>query len=437
MPRQIATISTEGMPVWDTFEASFFLGAGLSVGIVLGILFPSLWRTFRRRFRKNAYSAPQSEKLEQKLDVTLKIMRDESEQVEAQSSENESNPLNINISEKILIAQSFVLARNYFQIGNARTAIQLYIDILTNENVSKIETNRALFELSQVYASIGLYMRAFDTAIELFYRKPKNSEILIHILNICAKGYFPEKLNSALNIYKGSPDKGLRLSIAHALCKIGEIYFEKKNLNQAQELARRAIGWERTSGRALILLWQATSQELWQRIDNDPKLMWTALATDLDALLHIFKSTTASHVASAPFLSKILNKMSAQQGITENYAILQKEFLQTFRPEKFDENIQKSLWASIFHATLLIQETPELNKSKFLCDVVAILVDNNESFEYITTQSKAAQIGYTSHQCEKCNAFFPTFVWKCTNCDTEETLRPMIYPDLTRSKVRI
>ncbi|KAB8029716.1 tetratricopeptide repeat protein [Fluviispira multicolorata] len=437
MPRQIATISTEGMPLWDTFEVSFFLGAGLSVGIVLGILFPSLWRTFRRRFRKSSQYAPNNEKLEQKLDVKLKIILDTLSPVNIPVIENNFNNIKEKSNEKTNLALDFVIARNSFQIGNARKSIQIYIDILTNENVSKIETNRALFELSQVYSSIGLFMRAFDTAIELFYRKPKQTEILTHILEICSQGYFPDKLNTALSIYKGSPDDQLRISIAHALCKIGEIHFDKKNATQAQEWARTAVGWIRTSGRALILLWQATSQELWQRIENDPKLMWTALATDLDALVHIFKTTKTSPAAAAPFLAKILTQMGNQQGIIENYAIIQNEFLRALKREKFDENIQKSLWASIFHATLLIQESPELKKSKFLCDVIAILVEDHNCFKFIINQSKAAQIGYTSHQCENCNAFFPSFVWKCTKCATEETLKPIIYPDLTQCKTGI
>jgi hypothetical protein len=31
--------NADRLPMWDTFEASFFVGAGLSVGIVLGIKF--------------------------------------------------------------------------------------------------------------------------------------------------------------------------------------------------------------------------------------------------------------------------------------------------------------------------------------------------------------------------------------------------------------
>lgn len=407
MPRQITTISTDGLPMWDTFEASFFVGAGLSVGIVLGILFPSLWRTFRRRFRKSSHYAPDGKKLEQKLNVNLKILGDSLDSEDSYILEPDHTQRQQENTNFVFVAEAFVLARNYFQIGNARDSIKIYIDILTHESVSKQETQRALYELSQIYASIGLKARAFDTAIELFRRKPKNAEVLEHILNVCSSGFFPDKLTTALEIYKGSPDSSLRLSIAHALCKIGEVQLiEKKKIEESIELARTAVRWERSSGRAMILLWQATSHELWQKVENDPKMMWAALAADLEALIQIYKNTNVSPAAGASYLSKIIVKMSEEKEVVESYAVVRDEFSRVLNQDKIDLNTQKNLWASIFHAALLIQQSPELKKGRFLPDVLAILGENQSYFDFIAKQEEAARIGYSSHYCEKCSSFF-------------------------------
>jgi lipopolysaccharide biosynthesis regulator YciM len=432
--RQISTISTEGMPMWDTFEASFFLGAGLSVGIVLGILFPSLWRTFRRRFRKSSHYAPDGKKLDHKLTINLKILS-EGEEPNSNDLEELISPHNyLDQNSFVYLPEAFVLARNYFQIGNARESIKIYIDILTHENVSKQETHRALFELSQVYASIGLQVRAFDTSIELFRRMPKNTEVLEHILKVCSSGFFPDKLNIALSIFKGSPDAKLRLNIAHSLCKIGEIQLlEAKKFGNATDLARSALRWERSSGRAMILLWQATSHELWQKVAHDPKMMWTALAADLEALIQIYSNTNVSPAAGAKYLSIIISKISNEREAIESYTIVQNEFTRTLNKEKITLNIQKYLWASIFHASLLIQNSPELKNSRFLSDVLAILGENQSYFDFILKQDEAARIGYSSHYCEKCGSFSSSFAWKCLYCNAEETLKPIIMPSFEHS----
>lgn len=425
-------ISTDGMPMWDTFEASFFVGAGLSVGIVFGILFPSLWRTFRRRFRKSSHYAPDGKKLDQNLAVNLKILNEGDDFTNHESQ----NSLSIQNSF-IYISQAFVIARNYFQIGNVRESIKIYIEILTHENVSKQETNRALFELSQVYASIGLNMRAFDTLFELFRRMPKSTIILEHILKICAAGFFPDKLNQALNIFKGNSDTTLRLKIAHSLCNIGETHLlDIEKLNKAIELARNALRWEQSSGRAMILLWQATSQEIWQKISHDPKMMWAALGTDLEALIQINKNTYLSPVAPAKYLAAIISKISDAKEAIESFTIVKNEFNKIFNKEKIDQNIQKYLWASIFHASLLIQNSPELKKSRFLSDVLAILGEEPRYFELVLQQSEAARIGYSAHYCEKCKSFFSSFAWTCSFCNAEETLKPTIIPSFEHLEAR-
>ncbi len=429
--RQITTISTDGMPMWDTFEASFFVGAGLSVGIVLGILFPSLWRTFRRRFRKSSHYAPDGKKLEHKLAVNLKILGEGDEpninDLDAIQSNHDKNSF-------VYLPEAFVLARNYFQIGNARESIKIYIDILTHENVSKQETHRALFELSQVYASIGLQVRAFDTSIELFRRIPSNTEVLEHILKVCSSGFFPDKLNIALAIFKGSPDAKLRLNISHSLCKIGEMQLlETEKFDKAIELARSALRWERSSGRAMILLWHATSHELWQKISHDPKMMWTALAADLEALIQIHSNTNVSPAAGAKYLSIIISKISDEREAIESYAVVQNEFTRTLNKDKITLNTQKYLWASIFHASLLIQNSPELKKGRFLSDVLAILGESHCYFDFVLKQGEAARIGYASHFCEKCSSFSSSFAWKCLYCNAEETLKPIIMPSFEHS----
>ncbi len=434
MARQFSTTVNDSLPMWDTFEASFFVAAGLSVGIVFGILFPSLWRTFRRRFRKISHYAPPEQKLNSHLHPKLAILGEVAADVNEDITEIEVHIIYQKLKRLIKISEAFVLARNFFQIGNSKEAINLYIEIITNETVSKQETNRALFELSQVYASLRLYLRAFDTGFELFRRAPNNIQVFEHLLFVCSSGHLPEKLLATLNIIRVAPDQKLRLQIAHALCKIGEMQLlDNDKVEKTIELARSALRWENKSARAMVLLWQTTSREFWTKTSADMQAKWTALATDLEAVIEIYKDTHISPAAVATYLAEIILNMGKEKDVTQSYVIVQSEFRQVIKKDKLEINIQKFLWASIFHASLLIEKSAEFQKSKYLNDVLAILGENQGYLASIIQLSEAAKIGYLSHSCERCGAFFSSFAWKCLQCSAEETLKPIILPNFEHS----
>lgn len=435
MARQFSTLANDDLPLWDSFEASFFLAAGLSVGIVFGILFPSLWRTFRRRFRKISRYAPSDQKIEPYVHPKLTMLSDLSSNThENMIAEIEVHIVYQQLKRLIKISEAFVLARNFYQIGNSKEAINIYLEILTNESVSKQETNRALFELSQVYAALGLYLRAFDTGLELFRRTPNNFQVFTHLLFVCTAGFLPEKLLAILNIISSPPDHKLRLQIAHSLCQIGEIQLLDNDTSEKTiGLARTALRWENKSARAMILLWQVSSLEFWKQNSSDMKVKWAAFTTDLEALVEIYKDTQVSPAAVAKYLAQIILKMGQDPDVTQSYVIVQNESRFFLDKDKLEINIQKFLWASIFHATLLIEKSAEFQHSKYVNDVLAILGENQNYLASVTQLSAAAKIGYLSHSCARCGAFFSSFAWKCLQCNAEETLKPIIMPNFEHS----
>ncbi|WGL60706.1 hypothetical protein QEJ31_03695 [Pigmentibacter sp. JX0631] len=434
MARQFTTTVNDGLPMWDTFEASFFLAAGLSVGIVFGILFPSLWRTFRRRFRKISHYASNEQKITPNLHPKLKILHESGSFPSDEFLNSEVHLIYQQLKRLIKISEAFVLARNFFQIGNSKEAINIYIEILTNESVSKQETNRALFELSQVYASLGLYLRAFDTAYELYKRDTNNFQVFEHLLHVCTLGHLPDKLLGILNSVRIQSDNKVRLQIAHAISKIAEVQLpEKDKIEKTIDLARTALRWNGHSARAMILLWQATTQDFWSNSSADMKTKWMAFAAVLEALNEIYKSSKISPAAVAKYLAEIILKMSQEKEVIPSYVIVQNEFKSVLQKDKLEINAQKFLWASIFHATLLLEKSPEFQKSKYLDDVLAILGENKGYLASIVQLSEAAKIGYLSHSCARCGAFFSSFAWKCLQCNTEETLKPIILPNFEHS----
>ncbi len=429
-------IMNSALPTWDSFEAVFFVVAGFSVGIVFGVLFPSIWRSFRRSFRKQSHYAPRAEKWDKILKSKIKILSEEN----LSNNEEEGEGFFY-----IHIFEAFTAARYYFQIGDTRKAISLYIEILTYENVSKQDTNRALFELSQVYSFIGLTGRAFDTAYELLNRKPNSDEVLVHILKMCAQNFEPEKLNLVLNIYKGVPDINLRRSIAHIVTRISEIYLEKNEIIKAIDYARFSVKWDRTSGRALIMLWETTSKQFWQMNTHDKKIKWLSFAADLEARAQISFNSKVSPAAGAEYLSALIEQLLSLTNSLENYFQVEKEFKTAFNWEKFSLPIQKKLVESIFYAVILLQKKQAVNSnadikhSNFSSngvhqigfnEILSIITNNQqdkilEFLNYNTKYETYILFGFLAHECAQCHTFFSQFLWQCSHCGLEESLLPV------------
>jgi len=423
--KYIATnIINSTLPMWDSFEAIFFVVAGLSVGIVFGVLFPSIWRSFRRSFRKESHYAPPAEKWDENLKSKIKILsEDDSESLEEEDEDN----------LKIHVFEAFTAARFYFQMGESRKAVSLYIEILTSEQVSKQDTNHALYELSQVYFFIGLYGRAFDTAFELLNRKPHHSQVLVHLLKICAQNFVSDKLTMALNIYKGIPDANLRRSIAHSVCQVSRIFLEKMEITKAIDFSRLAVKWDRSSGCALIMLWETTSRQFWQKNIADNKIKWLSFAADLEARAQISINSKISPAAGAEYLSFLIETLLNLPNSLENYLEVEKEFKAAFHWEKLSIPVQKKLIESIFYAVILLhkrQATNLLSTGTALEAVLSLMTNNQQGkiLEYLNYEKKYESymlLGFLAHQCSQCQSLTSTFSWQCSTCSLEESLFPV------------
>ena len=218
MPRPASAVASDGLPLWDTFEALFFFVAGLSVGIVLGILLPSLWRTLRRRFRRIDKVAPLDDRLLADVLPPLAILRGEAAETGLAEGENDDDTEGDLASDaaqsgfaphpvplpRASLAEAFVYARYLMQERKAREAIRVYLDLLKSDRISKGQTGRALFELAQCYVEVGLEARALDTYLELHHRKPNRSQVLLKAVPVCARLRDETRLVSLLSSYVGT-----------------------------------------------------------------------------------------------------------------------------------------------------------------------------------------------------------------------------------------
>ena len=305
MPRPVTTFTSNGLPLWDTFEALFFFVSGIFVGGVLGFLLPSLWRTLRRRFRKLDKVAPLEESalLEVKSPLELIDGDDDSEETDpsadltlATSPAVFSAQGETALLPKVSIAEAFVYARFLVQEGNLREAVKVYLELLKSDRISKGGTNRALFELAQCYQILGMKSRALDTFSELYFRKPNRSQTLGRIVGLSLELEKPKKLLEALTVFQGSPNETLRHTTAFTLCIFAE---KSEDLN----LARLALRWDPQSPFAKVLIWKITGDTVRKKLQDQPSGLWTALIEDLATLAELSAEANLSPFAASPILA--------------------------------------------------------------------------------------------------------------------------------------
>jgi lipopolysaccharide biosynthesis regulator YciM len=417
VPRPDTIPGADGLPLWDTVEVVYFLVTGFSVGMVLGFLFPSLWRAFRRSFRKADRFAPDSTFNRWHLKSTLEVLLEE--------ESSEANP-NANLD----IESGFVLARSNFQNGRYREAVNLYLEILGSEKVSKEETNRALFELAQTHLALGLQTRAFDTSFELLHRKPERREVMILLLDVLESGSSFDNLERVLPVWRGREDDKLRKRISHLLCRHGENLQQAGQPEAARETFMKAARRDLQCGRARIELWRSTSVEARQRCGSDVKKLWSALAADLEARVRIGSETGISPSAGSEVLASWLETMMAIQGCLESLAEFRHEFLAVLgQTPTIAPQTTMAVDTLLFHACVNLAEgsiTRERSLEAFtLAKTISPSIEKHfPQLELLKHDRLASWIAKNlgNHTCQTCRAVTVNHLWKCPSCGSLETM---------------
>ena len=333
------------------------------------------------------------------------------------------------------IPEAFVLARGAFQEGKPRESVKIYLDILGKEQVSKEQTNRALFELAQVYREIGLHSRALDTASELLHRKPDNAAVFSFLLEVSAKNLAFDKLKTIIELYRGAVSDPLRMRIAHALCSFGERLLQNGKEAAALTEVRAALRWQVLSGRAKILLWRITSEDLWKKSGQNTRSLWSALAADLEARFQIQRETHVSPAAGADHLSKLLAFMSATHAPRSIFFTMQREFLRLSGLEKMNPEQVENFERIVFYAFVELVRDRRFMHDQSLFEVLECLTSGpllglaqnlRESSELEKLRFVVLNTAVSAHRCSACGSFHAQFEWVCRTCGALETLGPAL-----------
>lgn len=422
MPDYIVTPSPNILPVWDSFEAVFFVLAGGIIGFVSAHLFPSIWRTIRRRFRSHERHIPSEILWNRTLELNLDILPLD-KKISAIQEEKE-------IRKKFPLVQLFIIARDLVQKGELRQAVKIYGEILTSDQLSTLYIHRALFELAQVYFLLGLYPRAFDTGLELLKRKRKDEQILSFLLKVLAHHTDEDKLMTIYRIFKGKGNEMLYKNAAFLACQYAQNRLKRScNDKKTLELIRFALHVEKKFKYALFLLWKSSNQTVQYKKNLDTKAKWVAFAAHLESWAQLCEDTQLSPYALAHDIASFILEITNEDPTFKSFDLIQTEFTEIFNLKKFSNSQQKIILDSIFSGIILLRDghtqITEQNCLLFLKKIC----NNEQILQYVMLFSinitqAVLKLGASAHFCSNCQAIFAHFDWSCNVCHLPEALMP-------------
>jgi hypothetical protein len=405
VPRPVSDAVADGLPLWDTYEALFFLLTGIFLGIVLGFLFPSVWRSFRRRFRRIDKYKPDKLMLASQLKFSAK------NRLLALGNDDETDQQPADVD---LIA-IFVAARYAVQENALRDAANLYLQILGSEKVSRVQTNKAMFELTQVYSMSGLAEKAIETGLELLHRKPAQSEVFRLLLTLCFERPDFAALMKVLETYTGPKSGELAREVSHTLSAFAMQLLKAGAQQDAVALAKIAVRWSPSSLEPKLALVDVTSvvHQLSGEYPADQLVL--GFCVDLAELVRLFRA----YPNSSPFLNVALIRLWADYfdrhdaSVEQNLDRLRNEFLTQLNwdAQSHDDGYRDALK---FLLGVLIRQSSAGLPARAWHGAVGRL---------IPLQHEPADL-QTIFVCPACTELHGRFRWKCSSCQRWDTLTP-------------
>lgn len=411
MPRPVSDAIADGLPLWDTYEALFFLLTGIFLGLVLGFLFPSAWRSFRRRFRRvDKYRAEVGASLRQlKLQPKSRLLLlSDDEMVEEQDADFD-------------LMAAFVAARYAVQENALREAANLYLQILGSEKVTRVQTNKALFELTQVYGWSGLTERAIETGRELLHRKPAQVDVFRLLLTLCAEQTNPKVIRDVIDTYAGPRTSELSRDVSHLLTLVAANLLQSRAQQEAIIFAKWAVRWSPAVLEPKLGLVRATSLLSFQDAGQPLDQLVLGFFVDVAELLSLYRQ----HPNRLPFWEFTLLNEWADFFDRHDHDV--EQIIERLRNEcltQLNYENRKSEPEFLSDLEFLVSAVTQTRKMQAPTETRWHLA-MARLLEIEPLKSRRP----TAFVCSGCSELQSKFRWKCVVCQSWDTLMPWFPAD--------
>lgn len=433
-------LARDGLPLWDTFEASFFLLAGLSTGLVFGFLFPSLWRGLRRRLTRPSWVDLQSEDLRDlPLEPQLFLIENE----ETVDEDEIRTPLSITSQyprqDQAEIHGRFVLARALFQKQKLRDAVRTYVHLLRSPTLSTKQTMQVYLELSQVYCKLALHDRALALIKEVQAHRPASTLARDIRFELASTTENAREYQGAIKAYRGRWSEEDKLKTVHQLCAFAESAGEKKksSASRSQRVPTRSLLNEARnlmpdSHRVRVVLADTSFQQTIAQNGHTAAQLWILLFAETLKRIHLVLNQGIAMAPLLKTLQEIAVQLSVASDLESGYVTAQPELsrlLSGLNPK------EKLIFQEIGCQLAWQISSPHTPQDALLERVIELAYITKETTpwpshfpEYLSQHvnfdcHSAFKIAMTIHSCSRCRHQCVGFEWQCPHCKARESLQ--------------
>ncbi|MEY2988321.1 MAG: hypothetical protein RJB13_1842, partial [Pseudomonadota bacterium] len=289
-----------------------------------------------------------------------------------------------------------------------------------------VQTNKAMFELSQVYALSSLPLKAFETGVELLHRKPAHTDVFRFLLKQLADNFDEAHLEQIVKVYAGPASAELAREVSHMLASASSRLLSSRSESGRQSairLAKLAVRWSPTAIEPKIALVQSTSL-LWSIEKNRPvDQLFIGFCVDVTELaLMRRQSTQLSPLSVESFLEAWVTEL-AKFGSELEHSIqkMKAEILAVF---KIDKRTLSS--APVFDLSFLWEVFSRLKKrapiGAQLNDSLSEPLKWEQSLKVLLGLENWVASNCEIHECSQCGEVQKEFSWQCRTCNSWESL---------------
>lgn len=286
--------------------------------------------------------------------------------------------------------------------GEVYRAIRIHQNVMAQSALTSESRTQALFDLARDYLSAGLLDRAERLFLELLENRQKISESLVCLLDIYEQ---QRDWPKAIQIAKQLPHQALtQMALAHYHCELANLAMGQKDWEDAETLAKRAMGIEKHLARAYFILSEISEER--GDFESALKYLQQANEQNMDYILE-----------SLPALSRIYQALHDAAGCTLYFRDLLKR-----KPElRILQALVEALKIGQQESEVLpvVREFVAAHPSVAALDYYLCLPALSEDVQVDPLFKTAiAKLSHPKHryQCQNCGFASKYLYWHCPGC---------------------
>jgi len=290
--------------------------------------------------------------------------------------------------------------------GEAARAIKIHQHLLARSSLNRPQQENVQLELARDYFAAGLYDRAqglLNELVELGGRHRRSALSLLILIHEQFKEW-EHCQQLGLQLLKVG-DESMLIRLPHYLCETAEVTFHKGNLEEARQLVKRALQFDKKCVRALLLQTQlhVSTQDYKEALKTIRRLLSVDISVfpEVESTIQQIFAGLDQKSEYPQFVLSFLEKFSSVD-LVEAYARWKAEHdSQAARTEFTQNNIQQYPYWRLF---------------LYLVDQLALQQPDLVWINELKQKLVSSGLIHSQYTCTQCGFHRQHRFWQCPSC---------------------